>query len=142
MNQEPYTPNNQNEPGGNYYPPYDPLMTPAKREGKGFSIAAMILGIFSVVCCCLTPVSLICSILAIVFSILGRLRSGYFNGMAMAGLVCGIIAFVLGAYSIISSLLNPVQIDKEWMEQYFAMLEELIKQANGDAPVAWRFLLP
>ena len=34
------------------------------------------------------------------------------------------------------------ELQEEWMEQYFAMLEELIKQANGDAPVAWRFLLP
>jgi hypothetical protein len=148
MNQEPYTPNNQSDPagrqdpGGSYIPPYDPYMRPAKKESSGFSLAAMILGIFSVVCCCLTPVSLICAILAIVFSIFGRRQHGFFNGMAMAGLVCGIIAFVLGVYSIISTLLNPIVLDEEFLKQYFAMIEEIMKQASEQKSAAIRFLLP
>lgn len=61
--------------------------------GKGLSIASMVLGIVSVVLCCLWYVSLPCAILAIIFGIIGKKRDG--RGMAIAGLVLGIIAIAL-----------------------------------------------
>ena len=61
--------------------------------GKGLSIAAMVLGIVSVVFCCVWYLSIPCSILAIIFGIIGKKRDG--RGMAIAGLVLGIIAIAL-----------------------------------------------
>ena len=61
--------------------------------GKGLSIAAMVLGIVSVVLCCIWYLSIPCAILAIVFGIIGKKRDG--RGMAIAGLVLGIIAIAL-----------------------------------------------
>lgn len=61
--------------------------------GKGLSIAAMVLGIVSVVLCCLWYVSLPCAILAIIFGTIGKKRDG--RGMAIAGLVLGIVAIAL-----------------------------------------------
>lgn len=61
-----------------------------QNEGKGLSIASMVLGIVSVVLCCLWYVSLPCAILAIIFGVIGMKRDG--KGMAIAGLVLGIVS--------------------------------------------------
>ena len=77
-------------------------------ESKGFSIASMVLGILSVVFFCLWYLSIPCSILAIIFGVIGMKKGG--KGMATAGLVLGIIAIAIVAIllitgvSIISSL--------------------------------------
>ena len=78
------------------------------QEKKGLSIASMVLGIISVVLFCIWYISLPCSILAIIFGIVGRKKGG--KGMAIAGLVLGIIAIslyglgLLGIFSIGSAL--------------------------------------
>ena len=69
-----------------------------KEESKGMSIAALILGIVSLVMLCIWYISIPCSILAIIFGILGRKKGG--KGMGTAGLVLGIItvAFLIMIY--------------------------------------------
>lgn len=67
--------------------------------GKGLSIASMVLGIVSVVLCCLWYVSLPCAILAIIFGVIGKKRDG--RGMAIAGLVLGIIAVALYVLAVV-----------------------------------------
>lgn len=62
-------------------------------ETKGFSIASMVLGILSVVILCYWPIAIICSILAIIFGVIGRKKAG--KGMATAGLVLGIVSICL-----------------------------------------------
>lgn len=60
------------------------------QESKGLSIAAMVLGIISLVLFCIWYISIPCAILAIIFGIVGKKKGG--RGMATAGLVLGIIA--------------------------------------------------
>ncbi len=63
-------------------------------ERKGFNITSMILGIISIFCLFYNGyLTLICSIIAIVFSVTGRKDAG--RGMGIAGLVLGIIALVI-----------------------------------------------
>ena len=145
MNQEPYTPNNGEENqntqyGSNQQPYADPYAMPEKKPSKGFAVAALVLGIASLVCCCFSSISLICSVLAIVFAIIGRRHAGYFDGMCTAGLVCGIVAAVLAAFSIISSILNPI--DEAMLEEYMKMLEEMMKEmeAGQQGSPMFRFL--
>lgn len=68
-------------------------------EKKGLSIASMILGIVSVVLCCVWYISVPCSVLAIIFGIIGKKKGG--RGMAIAGLVLGIIALALYVLAIL-----------------------------------------
>lgn len=68
-------------------------------EKKGLSIAAMVLGIISIVLFCIWYVSLPCAILAIIFGIVGMKKGG--KGMAIAGLVLGIIAVALDGLAIL-----------------------------------------
>ena len=55
--------------------------------GQGMAIASMVLGIVSVVLCCIWYISRICGIL--------NNRNNGRNGMATAGIVCSIIGIVL-----------------------------------------------
>lgn len=63
------------------------------QESKGMSIAAMVLGIVSVVFCCIAYISIPCAILALIFGFVGKKKGG--KGMAITGIVLGIIAIGL-----------------------------------------------
>ena len=65
---------------------------PAK-DKKGFSIAALVLGIISLVLFCLWYISIPCGILAIIFGILGIKSTK--KGMSIAGVVTGAIGLVV-----------------------------------------------
>ena len=81
---------------------YDDEPPPIRRrrdpnEGSGSGIAAMVLGIVAIVLSCIPYVNivgLICAILAIILGALGRSSPGG-GGMAVAGLVMGIIVVAL-----------------------------------------------
>lgn len=62
-------------------------------EGKGLGIAAMVLGIISLVLFCIWYLSIPCAICAIIFGILGKKKAA--PKMATAGLVLGIIAVAI-----------------------------------------------
>ena len=57
-----------------------------------------------------------------------------FNGMALAGLIMSILGLVLTAWSIIDSILNPMD-----MDEFMKMYEEMLNQQG--LPSAIRFLL-
>ena len=65
---------------------------PAK-DKKGFSIAALVLGIIAIVCCCVWYISIPCGILAIIFGIVGIKSTK--KGMSIAGLITGAIGLVI-----------------------------------------------
>lgn len=77
----------------------------AVKQQKGLSIASMVLGIVSIVFYCFWFISIPCSILAIIFGVVGMKKGG--KGMAIAGLVCGIIgiAYTLYMFFVIGSAL-------------------------------------
>ena len=60
---------------------------------KGLSIASMILGICSIVCCKSFIIAITCGILAIVFGLKGKKGAG--KKMATAGFITGIIGLCL-----------------------------------------------
>ena len=64
-----------------------------KKDKKGLAIAAMVLGIVSLVLFCIWYISLPCAILALVFGILSLKSSK--RGMAIAGVVTGAVGFIL-----------------------------------------------
>lgn len=80
----------------------------AQAEKKGLSIASMVLGIVGLVCCCFWYIAIPCSILAIIFGILGKKKGG--KGMAIAGLVLGIIAIALFIILILIPIITSAAI--------------------------------
>lgn len=64
-----------------------------EKDKKGFSIAALVLGIIAIVLCCIWYISVPCGILAIIFGIIG-IKSAK-KGMSIAGLITGAIGLVI-----------------------------------------------
>lgn len=92
-----------------------------RRKTYGWSLAAMISGIFSVVFCFTGYAGLIFGVLAIVFAIISRKNLGYFDGRATLGLILGIIGFVLSLALIIATYTMDADLIKyitEYIEEY------------------------
>ena len=81
-------------------PTFQNGMTPGGTDKNGMAVASLVLGIIAVCCCCVSGLSLVLGILAIVFSVLSR-KNPAKSGLGTAGLVLGIIAAVLAIVSII-----------------------------------------
>ena len=64
-----------------------------EKDKKGFSIAALVLGIIAIVLCCIWYISIPCGILAIIFGIIGIKSSK--KGMSIAGLITGAVGLVI-----------------------------------------------
>ena len=99
-----------------------------RRKTHGWSLAAMICGVISVICCS-GYVGIILGTLAIVFAIVSRRNLGYFDSMTIAGLVLGIIGFVLG----IAVLIAIYSMDEEQLEDFLKKLLEDYEQTNPDS---------
>ena len=71
-----------------------------EKDKKGFSIAALVLGIIAIVCCCVWYISVPCGILAIIFGVVGIKSSKI--GMSIAGLITGAIGLVISIVMFIA----------------------------------------
>ena len=79
--------------------------------GKGFSIAALVLGIVGIVGSWIPAISIftaVCAILGLVFGVIGRKKTmvafGRPSGLATAGFVLGIIGTAFAAIGVICTL--------------------------------------
>lgn len=68
---------------------------PSSNEGQAFAIAGMVLGIVSLVCCCLGEISLIMAIVGLVLSIISIVKKKPGKGMAVAGIICASLSLVI-----------------------------------------------
>ena len=75
-----------------------------QKDKKGFSIAALVLGIVAIVLCCVWYISIPCGILAIVFGTIG-LRSSK-RGMSISGIVTGIIGIIISIFIIFMIIIS------------------------------------
>ena len=87
-----------------------------------FAIASLCCGIFSVPCLCCTYLAIIFGVLAIVFAIISKKRSGRLVGVAIAGMTIGIVTAILGI------LLTIVGIYLMQTPEYQQMYEDIFKQ--------------
>ncbi len=114
--------NEQNNVGGD-----TPLFTQAyievKSNKRGFAVASLVLGILSIVCCCLSYAGFVMALLAVIFAVVSKTKMGYFDPLAVAGLVLGIIGLVFGAAIIICDLLARFGVFSEFEEMFNEFLE-------------------
>lgn len=134
VNQAPQTEDfnaNDSFAGGNGYfggsnPPYDCEMNGFMPNEKGkyyaLGITSMILGIVSVVCCCLFGAPIVLSITAIVFAVLRMNVKA--DGYAIAGLVTGIIGLLFNALMLVVAFSGGT-VDPNELYELESMLESL-----------------
>lgn len=65
------------------------------QKTPGMAIASLVLGIVSLVSCCIYYVSGPCAILAIIFGIVTIRKGPAGKGMSIAGIICGGVALLL-----------------------------------------------
>lgn len=75
-----------------------------QKDKKGFSIAALVLGVVAIVLSCVWYISITCAILAIVFGTIG-LRSSK-RGMSISGIVTGIIGMIISIFIIFMIIIS------------------------------------
>ena len=86
-----------------------------KSEKKGLGIASMVLGIVSIVCCCMGGYAIICSILAIIFAAI-RMKIKA-DGFAIAGLITGIIGLLFNGGILILYIAGLEEYIYEYMNE-------------------------
>ena len=82
--------------------------TTVTNDKKGFSIAALVLGIIAIILCCIWYVSIPCGIIALILGIIGLKSSK--RGMSIAGIITGVIGMILSIVLIIAVVLLGVSI--------------------------------
>lgn len=130
QNQENEQPNQplQNQPpiqpyppqGPPQYPPYPPM---PPKQSNGLALASMIVGIFSLITCCIPFLQFPLAVAAIVLVILSK-KGKPFHGFAVAGLVMGIISILISIamtfyWGVVISMMN----DPEFLSIYNEILE-------------------
>ena len=103
---------------------YQNINKRGKPKTLGWSVASLIIGIISVVCCCFGWSSLILGVIAIGLAILSRSQLGYFDGMAIAGLVLGIFGFVFGGFLVLLPYIIPEEVKQSFLEGFYEGLEQ------------------
>ena len=120
--------NNQYQQGGEDDYAFQTLMRNGRPKTKGWSVASMVIGIISVVCCCGGWCGIFLGVGAVILSIISRKTLGYFDGMSVAGIVLGVFGFVLGIALIIGINMIP----EEFWEEYYKELENMYGGDIGD----------
>ena len=82
--------------------------TAPANDKKGFSIAALVLGIIALVLCCIWYVSIPCGIIALILGIIGLKSSK--RGMSIAGIITGVIGMILSIVLVIAIVMLGVSI--------------------------------
>ena len=73
-------------------------------------------------------------ILSVVFAVVSRKTIGYFDGLAVAGLIIGIFGIVFGVSNmILDYLINNTDYLNEFLAEYEKMLEQYMVEA-GETP--------
>ena len=129
-----YPPNNgyNNRPNGSPNPYGYPYTPPVKLPGSGMALAAMVLGIISIVTACMMTFyfPFIFGSLAILFALLSKGSLTKMQTQAKTGIICGIIGLVLNCgimvYSVNLALNNP-----ELMIDTAIMYDDMIEQMYG-----------
>lgn len=99
------------------------------QENKGLSIAAMVLGIISVVLFCLWYISLPCAILAIIFGVIEKKKNKN-NKFAKSGFILGIISLVITIVFIIVMLLISVNMSNSLFQKIEKRTEQIEEQVE------------
>ena len=84
---------------------YYEVIEGSKPKTRGFSVASLSLGIISILFSFIGWIGFIVGIAAIAFSVISRIKLGYFDNMSIAGLILGIFGAVFGAFYIIVTLI-------------------------------------
>lgn len=115
-------------------PSGSPYMQDAPSSNSGIALAAMILGIVSVVLmisCCCSPIAIFTGVAAIICYAVSPKSAGVKEGKATAGLVCGIISIVGTLILIIVFVVN-VATSSDFQKEFHKEFNDAYEQNAGE----------
>ena len=112
---------------GNAGTAYEEQKVYVEKQSKTFAIVSLILGIFSVICCCTCWGGIVAGVAAIVFGIISIKNEPDGKTMAIIGIVCGgvgllvgIAGLIFGGFAaVIDGAFDGTDIDAGDIEKYF-----------------------
>ena len=97
-----------------------------KKKSRIWSVVSLISSILSIICCCVPWPGAVLGILSIVFAVVSRSNIGYFDKIALAGLIVGIFGTVFSVFMIVITNTPWYQETYlQFMEEYMKSLEEM-----------------
>ena len=100
------------------------------RTGRAFAVASLVCGIIGVLacCCCVYFANLILGALAVIFSIVAAKKSKKMPGLAIAGLILGILALLI----FLALFAFEVWITSLSEEDFNALIGDAIRDTFGE----------
>ncbi len=98
---------------------FEELM-PQKNNRRVWSVAALIISIASVLCCCIPGLGIALGVFAVIFALISRINLGYFDKISIGALIMGAFGIAFGISSIIA-LQNP---------ELNRMIQEMLKNSE------------
>ena len=117
--------NNQNGDGNNGEDFLFKTVMDGKAKSRIWSVASIAIAIASLLCCVFPYPAILLGALAIVFALFSRRNIGYFDGLALVGLIIGIAGMVFGAGSLV---LGYITEGSDWYRQ---LLEQMESSTGG-----------
>ena len=74
-------------------------------RSRGWSVASLVLGILSILLSLIPFAGAVLGTVSVITAIISRRNLGYFDGIAIAGIITGAIGFVFGVMSLIIGFL-------------------------------------
>ena len=91
-----------------------------KEKSRVWSVASIAIAAASLLCCAFPYPAIVLGALAIVFALFSRRNIGYFDGLALVGLIIGIAGIVFGAGGFILSYITE---GSDWYKQLLEQME-------------------
>ena len=100
-----------------------------QNKTRSWSVAALVLSIVSILCCCVYWLGLFTGIFAVVCAIVSRRKLGYFDGLSVGAIIVAIFGIV---FSAVTTYVNLVLLtDPEIME----MINEILREQGLEYPL-------
>lgn len=106
--------------------------TPKERASAGMALAALLLGVLSILCSCTVYGSLLTGGLAVILALLSKGKRPRMSGQAKAGVATGCVGVILAVYMLISSL-HTVMTDPDAHRMFNEMFEQYYGESFEDA---------
>ena len=101
-----------------------------KKAGRAYAIASFVFGIIGVLacCCCIYLMNLILGALAVIFAIVAAKKSKKMPGLAIAGLILGILALLI----FVALFVFEMWISSLSATEFNAMIGDTIRDIFGE----------
>src|SRR5437667_288484 len=122
-------------------PGFAPEQQPPQQQGNGIAVAGMVLGICALVLCWIPFLNWVLALLGIIFGALGVSRGnkvGTGKGMAIAGLICGIIGALLGVALVVLVFSAGKAIDHAFKEGMHEAAHQQVQKYANEAYPMWQ----